>query len=94
MGESSGNGGRPIDRTSARRQARMRAKFGAPVKAYLDPQLRARLDRCAAARHLTIAELLRDALTLFLDVQELGGGVRPGAGSDRSANLAELSAPD
>lgn len=60
----------PVDPTSAERQARMRAKLGAPVKAYLDPQLRTRLERCAAYRHTTLAGLLRDALEYYLDAHE------------------------
>ena len=60
----------PIDPTSAERQARMRAKLGAPVKAYLDPQLRERLERCAAHRQTTLASLLRDALEYYLGDHE------------------------
>lgn len=60
----------PVDPTSAERQARMRAKLGAPVKAYLDPQLRERLERCAARQQSTLASLLRDALEYYLEDHE------------------------
>jgi hypothetical protein len=60
----------PVDPTSAERQARMRAKLGAPVKAYLDPQLRERLERCAARQQSTLASLLRDALEHYLEDHE------------------------
>jgi hypothetical protein len=60
----------PVDPTSAERQARMRAKLGAPVKAYLDPDLRERLERCAARKQTTLAHLLRTALEQFLEFEE------------------------
>jgi hypothetical protein len=44
--------------------------LGAPVKAYLDPELRERLERCAARNHSTLASLLRDALQCYLDEHE------------------------
>lgn len=60
----------PIDPTSAERQARLRARLGAPIKAYLDPRLRQRLERCAAHQQLTMASLLREALQAYLNEHE------------------------
>lgn len=60
----------PVDPTSAQRQARLRAKRGAPVKAYLEPLLRERLERFAAERQLTLADVLRTALVNLLDSQQ------------------------
>lgn len=60
----------PVDRTAARRQARLRARLGAPVKAFLEPDLRRRLDQHAATRQMTIADVLRDALRAYLDQQQ------------------------
>lgn len=56
----------PVDPTSAQRQARMRERLGAPVKAHLDPQLRARMEHCAARQQRTLADLLRSAIDDYL----------------------------
>ena len=76
----------PVDRTSAARQARLRAKLGAPVKAYLEPELRDRLDRHAAARHMTLADVLRDALHAYLSAHDQA----PRHPVERSAALRPL----
>lgn len=60
----------PVDRTSAERQARMRQRMGAPVKAHLDPQLRDRMERCAGRLHITLADLLRNAIDRYLEMAE------------------------
>lgn len=58
--------GQPVDRTAAHRQARLRARLGAPVKAFLEPALRRQLDHYAATRQMTIADVLREALASYL----------------------------
>lgn len=58
--------GQPVDRTAAHRQARLRARLGAPVKAFLEPGLRRQLDQYAATRQMTIADVLREALASYL----------------------------
>jgi hypothetical protein len=59
----------PVDRTAAHRQARLRARLGAPVQAFLDPERRRRLDQFAATRQMTIADVLRDALRSYFEQQ-------------------------
>lgn len=76
--------GQPVDRTAAHRQARLRARLGAPVKAFLEPELRRRLDHYAAARQMTIADVLREALASYLVNNPLPVRNKSRRGSPRS----------
>jgi hypothetical protein len=80
MSQSSPLNRAPVDPTSAQRQARMRQRMGAPVKAHLDPQLRDRMERCAGRLRITLADLLRKAIDRYLETNE----AQPQRREDRS----------